>query len=137
MPNWEVTINYKDRGRQGSVKVLVTDQPNEKAAIEVALDVAAENVPWDEVFGTSAIRLKPVLVAGPPKRPYTQLTVEELAHLMHRSLEKDKWGDIDPQWFASVARDKDSDEMCFDAKALRKVLNRVVRSLRKRFTLAH
>jgi len=51
MPNWEVTIDYKDRGRPGSVKVLATDQPNERAAIEVALDVAAENVPWDEQPG--------------------------------------------------------------------------------------
>lgn len=137
MPNWEVTINYKDRGRPGSVKVLATDQPNEKAAIEVALDVAAENVPWDEVFGTSVIRLKPDLVAGPARRPYTQLTVEELAHLMYQSLKKDKWGDIAPQWFASVARNKYGDEMFSEARELRKVLNRVVRSLRKRFTLAH
>ena len=135
MANWNVRVRVRVGRKQGKVIVLVHNQPNEKAAKEVALEVAEQEAAWDEVMDVTAKKIWPKKKPKPFKPAYTLLTPAGLAKLLYEGLEKDDWGDIDPYVIKRAADDPESSSLDDADKSMRKILEDVVAELRKNYTL--
>lgn len=133
MANWRVHVTLKNGV---DVKYDINNRTNTRTAeVEMRRRLQKDH-PNEQPHIVRTFRRTKVKLSSRPRSP---LTAEALAKLISAELVQGNWGDIDPDWFKYVGEPSEEDDDDHyenaDIGELKKILERVVRKAKKKYTL--